>query len=518
MLQKYFRLKELKFHWHVTCALIISVLSFIAGCHEKNIEPKSNSNSTLYLGTYQKPEPFIYPMITGGITQPLMDVLFNRLFLLTTDGRLLPELAEKWEILDSGKKFVIHLRRNVQFHDGVALTSRDVIFTLNWLRNPQLSNRSGNYAEIESMIAPDDFTLEITLTKPNVNFLWMALGDARIYPAHLFSSPPASREIEQFGKHPVGTGSYQFSRWEEDNTIVFSANPNYFEGAPLIQTIVVRPYSGKLHLFNAFVRGDVDFLERLDSADYETIRKDALFQSVKELASGGYALMFNFKNPVFNDVRVRRAVSMGLRRNEMIELLEQGNGKPVKDADVYEPEKALALIRSAGYKSLSLKLIVEGSSAQHMRLAKIIRNQLVEIGINVEIQPVKGLDFTVRQLRGGTDWGAILFIFQTTVDLYHFKYYLRLNSVANIGGYENKKLDYIFEKLETQEDQKSRRELFDSFNDVLEKDIPVCFLYSFYNFTLASKRLNGFNDDFTQYVNASSFHDFRSFQKTNEGG
>ncbi|GEM_PF-6293094 len=535
MRKKIYESKEIKDLWHGacgllrTCSVFILVFSFcVSGCGGKNFDHASKSDNTLYLGTYQKPEPFIYPMITGSITFPLIDIVFSRLFTLTTDGVLHPELAEKWEVLEEGKKFVIHLRPDAKFHDGKNVTAKDVVETVNWLRNPEKSKRAYVFSSISGIKALDEHTIEIVIIAPAQDFLSAVLYNAPIYPAHLLTENSGQEVLQTFGRQPIGSGPFQLSSWSSDDTITLTAFPDYFGGRSKLARVVVKKYPSKLHLFNAFVRGDVDWLERIDSTDYETIKDDASFQTLKELAPGGYALQFNFHSLVFKDFNVRKAVTLAINRKQIIDILESGNGEPMfgpfsnkkfRSEEKDNREKAKELLNQSGWKLqdgfltkegavLRMILIVEKGSSHQIRLAKLIRQQLNEIGIQVNIKPVNGLDKYVVKLKGSSNWDFLLFMYLLTKDYYYcLKHYFQSDAVANTGDFKNEDLDQLL----INESEDNLEVFHQKINSILDHEMPICSIYSPYSFTIASNGVSGFDQNY--FNNTTPFMGFIKFEK-----
>ena len=210
--------------------LLAALLAFgLAACGQKQKEP---SDVLVYgSGDYTAINPALYEH--GEINL----LLFAGLTAHDEGNRVIPDVAEKWEFDERTNTYTFHLRRDVYFHDGVQLTAKDVQFTLEAIMDPaNASENASNYEDITAISAPDDFTLQIQLSAPNVAMLdYLTMG---ILPAHLLEGKDLATDA--FNQNPVGAGPYRLESWDAGQSITLKRNEQYHRGAPNIETIIFK--------------------------------------------------------------------------------------------------------------------------------------------------------------------------------------------------------------------------------------------------------------------------------------
>src|SRR3990172_6553923 len=228
----------------------------VLGCDQAPPPPKKSYGDSLVIITYHAPTS-INPLTSiSGISALLADVVFDGLVRIGEDLEARPSLASSWQSSDNGLRWTFLLRRGVRFHDGVEFTARDVKFTLEEIvHSKSIGLYTGGLAGlIKSIQVKDRYTIEILLNRPSPSFIYnMEVG---ILPAHLLQGKVP---LEEFGLHPVGTGPFRFSQWDEYE-IVLDANRGFFLGRPYLDKIVVRIYPNQELAWARLMRGEGDLL------------------------------------------------------------------------------------------------------------------------------------------------------------------------------------------------------------------------------------------------------------------
>ena len=255
-------------------------------------------------------------------------VLFDPMKRAETVDSVVGELAERWSWQDAGRSLVFFLRHGVKWHDGQPFTSKDVKYTFDMVREApeataklRTNPRKDWYANVEAIEAPDPHTVVFRLKRPQPSVLLMlATGQSPVYPAHI---PVAELRIRC-----VGTGPFKLKEWRRGEFVEYVRNPDYF--------VKGRPYLDGLKYFIITERGTrTAALQagRLDTAMAgETTKavaeqlKAAVPQMVTNEVGAGVAdnLLMNGTKPPFNDVRVRRALSMAIDRRAFVSAVVQG--------------------------------------------------------------------------------------------------------------------------------------------------------------------------------------------------
>ncbi len=327
---------------------------------------------------------------------------------------LVPDLAESYEISDDGLVYTFHLRDGVTFHNGRALTSADIKYSIERAVNPEtLSPGQGFFWMIEGfdeaaageaeglsgIATPDDGTVVITLSRPDATFLHvMAIN---------FSFAVPREAVEEFGAdfgtNPVGTGAFRLTEWALGQHLIFDRNEDYYhEGLPKLDQVVFEvgqdPSVALLRLEN----GEVDILgDGIPPARFVDIMENAAYDD--QIVEGGqlhtgYVTM-NVLMPPFDDVRVRQAVNMAINKDRIVRIV---NGRAVPanqplppampgyaedyEGYAYDPDAAKALLVEAGYADGFDTELYAMNTDPNPRIAQAIQQDLAAVGIRVELQ------------------------------------------------------------------------------------------------------------------------------------
>jgi len=327
---------------------------------------------------------------------------------------LVPDLAESYEISPDGLTYTFKLRQGVKFHNGRAMTAKDVKYSLERVVNPATQSPGagffgaikgfdaasvGDAKALEGVEAVDDSTLRIVLSRPDATFLHvMALN---------FSSVVASEEAEKhgadFGKNPVGTGAFKLAEWTLGQRLVFERNPDYYQaGLPRLDQIVFEVGQEPIVALLRLERGEVDIAgDGIPPAKFLEVRNDPKFKDMIIEGSQlhtGYVTM-NVKMAPFDNVKVRQAVNMAINKDRIVRII---NGRAVPanqplpplmpgydesyQGFPFDPAKAKALLAEAGFADgFETELFVANTDPQP-RIAQAIQQDLAEVGIRAQIK------------------------------------------------------------------------------------------------------------------------------------
>lgn len=346
-------------------------------------------------------------------------------------------LAESWDISDDGLVYTFHLRQGVKFHNGREMTADDVKYSFNRLANPDtgtsyttllLNNVVGfsdmrvedatkRATDLTGVQVIDPSTIQITLTSPVSSFLnQMTLPGG-------FIVPKEAAEAEGFNENPVGTGPYKFVEWVHGDHVTLAANPDYWGGKPSIDTVTIRVIREASQQVIEFEAGNLD-LATVSEADIprlqadETLSKELLVAPVLN----AFHLRINLNDPALKDVRVRKAIALGINRQVIVDTILGGQGTAghglippglsAYDADAnpfpYDPEQAKQLLADAGYGSgLELELTT-GTVETELRALAAIQQNLADIGITLHINSVERALFSETMNACKTQLGTIM--------------------------------------------------------------------------------------------------------------
>ena len=272
-------------------------------------------------------------------------------------GKIVPWLAEKWHTSDN-TNYTFFLKRGVRFHNGREMKAADVKFVIDRAMNPETKHPyPGYYASIKDIIVKDDYTITITLKSTTANFLLnMARQGSVIYPREA---------VETMKSEPIGTGPFKLGEWVRGDRIVLVKNPDYHvKGLPKLDRVTYRFITDPNAALAALKAGDVDAaMFGLGPEHVPDLQKDPRFQVIIGETTNDVILSMNNSRKPFTDVRVRRAVTYGINKPEVVKGAMFGLGRvlgtnvdplnpyfvDMSGAMPHDPAKAKKLLAEAGY-------------------------------------------------------------------------------------------------------------------------------------------------------------------------
>lgn len=329
--------------------------------------------------------------------------------LVMLDGELQPTpwLAESWETPDD-TTYVFNIRQGVQFQIGREMTADDVAFSLNRVLDPataswwaaKMSPVQSDAAEAGVTVeATGDYEVTVRLAEPYAPFLQALSGTTT---AIVPGQEVAAGEID-LSRELSGTGPFTVVDHAEDQRWEFARFEGYWrENEPRVEQLIWQIMPDEASRLAALRAGDIQLTMFENPLMLDLVLPDPLIGSKRQLTTNLYILMVNGTQPGLEDERVRQAISLGLDRQQIISLGLFGRAEisgpvpagfvtmatPVEELPYYtrDVEQARALLADAGYgDGLSLTLHVATVLAATIPMAEVIREQLAEIGIEVEI-------------------------------------------------------------------------------------------------------------------------------------
>jgi peptide/nickel transport system substrate-binding protein len=487
--------------------VLLIILATLFGC--SNGSAATVAFGTLHLGGLGGKPTIINPILTDrSISQALVQLIFNSLVRLNKEMLPEPDLAESWDISDDGLTYTFHLRKGVKFHDGVELTSEDVKFTYESAANPRIGCNWRDYFEdVMKYEAPDKYTFRITLKEPCASLL--SRLREYIAPKHLLEGKDI--HTAEFNYHPVGTGSFRFREWTNDDKIILTANPDYYEGRPAIDKIIATGYDSPEKQWGPFMRGEIDIAFFLSKEDFEIARRDPDFVTYTFPSPYTYGLEYNPEHPFFIDKKIRQAIGYAINTREIINKMENGYGMPstgpfmpgvwsynpeIKPIE-YNPQKALALLKDAGW-SLNKKgilekdgnefrilMLVNNKAREGAMLARMIYIDLYKIGIRMDIKdfdPNKAGEPEYKKLveEAGIYVNAFIIMTDPTEIARDWDSRQKVRA-TKLWQYQNPEIDKLFDMGQVTSNINERKRIYHRIHSIIFEEQPVSFLYFFYH-------------------------------------
>ncbi|HLI68222.1 MAG TPA: ABC transporter substrate-binding protein [Ktedonobacteraceae bacterium] len=249
-------------------------------------------------------------------------LLYEELYFTSTlDGSTHPWLATSYQYSDNNSVLTFHLRSGVNWNDGKPLTSADVVYTFNLMKQyPDLDHNALWTNLIKSVSAPDDSTVVFTLQHPDSTALFYIGDGVFIVPQHIWSNLIAGVTPDKYQNddHPVGTGPYELSSFNSD-LIVYTANPHYWGGEPAVKEIEVPAVKDNTTAVQDMAAGQYDWTSTGWSGQYSSIfeGKNPSVNHVWFAASNTVMLYLNLTKAPFNNLNFRKAVNAAIDRSQL---------------------------------------------------------------------------------------------------------------------------------------------------------------------------------------------------------
>ena len=471
----------------------------------------TNYGGVVRIGHSSKPD-IINPILTSEtISVTLMNLIFSRLVEFDNSMHPVPSLAKSWEVSEDGLVWTFFLRDDVRFHDDHPLTAKDVEFTYSAIMSrSNTSCKAERYSMIDRMEIDGDYIFRVILKYPFAPFIHGTSG--AIGPKHLLENTDLHNS--PFNRHPVGSGPFKLVEWSKDDTIALEANRRYFrKGRPILDKLVFKTYPDRQAAIKAITQGEMDMALNLAASDLAFISRRRAFRVYPVPTPSYYAIIFNLNDPIFEDVRVRKALDYAIDRDSIIKNQLKGYSKvctgpfavdswaynPEVQSSPYDIEKAGELLRQAGWQdrdgddvlekdgeTLEISLTIPDISDSLERIAVAVRAQLMKIGIKVNLIYINNSE------PPNMSFQALLAMAVTGVDPdYACRFWHSMNRNVNLASYESKLVDDLLELGRQTTDIEKRKAIYHRVHKIIHHDCPALFLASGREFIGSNYRFRG---------------------------
>lgn len=441
----------------------------------------------------------------------LLNLIYDPLFWSPNDrANPRPWLAKGYRVSDGGRVWTVSLRPGVEWHDGKPLTAEDVKFTYDYFRQHEDFRFAHHLFMIERVEVRDPLTVVFRLREPWPDFLRIPLADTPIVPRHQWQgvADPA-----KFADLPVGSGPFRLVEYRRDEYYVLEANPRYFAGAPPVPRLVLPVIKERPAVLLALKSGQIDAASM--PVPPEATREFPEGGPVKVLKGTDYltyAMYFNMVRGPGTQRAFRQAVLAALDLRELRDRVLLGMGEigratfvhpslpwalpdppPVRDL-----ARAAALLDQLGYRDtngdglreqggqpLTLKFLIAAVDPLQVRAADLVRNQLRQVGIAVDVQSLDPASLSKRTSnRDRSDPGAYdLTVFlwpahlQTDPDGLRWLLHSQVPFGALKWGYKNGQLDALLDRAARTFDREQRWDLLRQAQRLIREDVPMVVLF-----------------------------------------
>ena len=469
---------------------------------------------TLVYCSEGSPENFNPQVNTTGTSFDAAYPVFNRLVEFEPGTtKVMPALAEKWDVSDDGLTYTFHLRKGVKFHSNKKFKptrdfdADDVIASFNrmWKADDPYSKVSGGAYDyfndmgmpdlLKSIDKVDDHTVKFTLNKPESPFIAnMAMDFAAIHSKEYMDAMMKAGTPEQVDQAPIGTGPFRFVDYQKDAVIRYEANPSYFRGKQKIDKLVFAITPDATARIAKLQAGECQIAPYPNPADLPKLKADPKLKvEEQEGLNVGY-LAFNVEKKPFDDKRVRQALNMAIDKAAIIKAVYQGQGKPAKNPipptiwsydDAikpypYDPKKAAELLKEAGVSNLTTDLwympVQRPYNPDAKKIAELMQADLAKIGITAELKTFEWGEYRKR-LQAGEHQMGLLGWTGDNGDPDNFMGVLLSCGSARPGGQNiakwcNKEFSDLIDQAKQTADRAKRTELYKKAQEIFHEEAP----------------------------------------------
>jgi dipeptide transport system substrate-binding protein len=416
---------------------LVAAMGFAAGSQAK----------TLVYCSEGSPEGFNPAFYTAGTTfDASSKPIYNRLVEFERGTtKVVPGLAQSWDVSKDGLTYTFHLRHGVKFHTTKAFKptrdfdADDVVFSIDrqWKDDNPFHKVSGGSFEyfgdmgmpklLKSVEKVDKYTVRITLNRPEAPFIAdLAMDFASIFSKEYADKMMKAGTPEKIDQDPVGTGPFQLESYQKDAIIRYKANPHYWGGKAKIDRLIFAITPDASVRYAKLKANECQVMAYPNPADIAAMQKDT---SLKVLQAPGLNigyLAFNTQKKPFTDVRVRQALNMAVNKKAIVEAIFHGAGQvaknpipptmwsyndAVKDYP-YDPEKAKKLLAEAGFPNgfetdLWAMPVQRPYNPNAKRMAELIQADWAKVGVKAKIVSYEWGEY-LKRVRAGDHQTVLL--------------------------------------------------------------------------------------------------------------
>lgn len=431
------------------------------------------------------------------------NTMYEALYEYKLDMSLEPALATGYDVSKDGLEYTFYIREGVTFHDGTPLNAEAVKYNFDRITDQEKNlRRRRNFLHVVSTEVIDEYTVLIKLDAPFAPMMNRIASLAMI-------SPTALEEKGEQGiiTNPVGTGPYVFEEWTPGDKMVVRTNKNYWKKGPQIDTLTFKPVTENGARIAMLQTGEADFIYPMPTEQVKALEGNKNIEIIEGSSTIARFTFLNMSKEIFSDVRVRQAINYAIDKKAYAKVVKSGYAVPLtshvpspieyqvpQPEYKYDLEKAKELMTEAGYPDGFKTHVWAPNDTENMKGMQFIRQQLAQIGIEVEVVPME--EGTLSDSIYGAQtpeesevnmwyvsWSAFD-IDGATSRLFHST---NIPPVApNVSYYMSPEADALIDAGAVEVDTEKRAQIYSDLQEVIWNDAPWIFMGS--DILLSAKR------------------------------
>jgi peptide/nickel transport system substrate-binding protein len=396
-------------------------------------------------------------------------------------------LAESFEY--QGKQWVFRLKKGIKFHNGATLTSKDVAFSIERMRDEKGGSlQASNFKDVTEVQTPDDQTVIFVTKQPLAVFL------DRLENRFILSKVAADKYGDQLYQNPIGTGAYKYVSYQRGGNFVVTRNDDYWGGKANIKQVVFRKVTEDAARIAALESGQADLINNVPDHEVGRLQRHPRIKVEKIEGLRMFFLAFNVAHKPFDNKLVRQAVNYSVDAPAIIRNIFDGIGYPINGpvgANVlgsnpklkrypYDPKKAKELLAQAGFPNgCDVQLYYSaGRYPKDREVCQVVAAQMVKGGFRVELISQEWALFWDKT---GVNGGKLPFYYigrgsLTDADTLYDQYFR--TGTTKRSNYSNPELDKLIEEQQKTPDFKKRTAILQQAGKIIMEEAPFVPLYN----------------------------------------
>lgn len=496
--------------WAVLIGFMIAGMGVQFGISQRGYMVQAPGSGGTYAEATLGPVSNLNPLFASSSAEhSLGRLVFSSLYLYDTAGALRQDLATKMVTSDDGKQYTVSIRKDVKWHDGEPLTAKDIVFTLNLIKNPatRATELRKNWLDV-AVRSIDNYTVEFSL--PGASAAFPHSLTFPVLPVHILSNINSGAVREStFSRSPVGSGPFEFKLLQKSDALMnhevvhLVANKNYYLGKPRLDQFELYAYKNQDDIRAALKGSEVNGATDINGVTEQDLGVSYMLNPAP-VDSGVYALLNN-RNPILSDQKVRQALQIGTDTS----VLRQAVGGKVKPlslpfidrqvhgtmpvAPAYNPAQAAVMLDDAGWKIIGterqkdgtpLKLtITTTKNTQQALAAEDLKQQWTALGVQVTVNSVDTSSVAtgfVQNILQARNFDVLVYELSIGADPDVYAYWHSSQAVPsgyNFANYSNKNADAALASARSRSAQDLRGAKYISFAKQWLDDAPAIGLY-----------------------------------------
>ena len=507
-------------------AVFITVAAVTPGPKGPDSKEAVGARNRIVIGVRGDVSSFNIYTATNAFTQDVIDLLHPRLAEEQDDFREGPPtfraaLATSWEFSADHRTLTFRLDPKWRWSDGAPVTSADVVFSNRAAASPDVAWVGSDVKQaIAAVTAPDPRTVVFRFEQVYPYQLMDAV-EGNILPERVYRETPLPGwPTHAFLTAPVSGGPFLLKRYERGSLIELVRNPGYARAPlPRLDAVVFRVIPDETTLVNELLAGGIDFMENLPASAVKTVGASTRLKIVRAPDLSYTFISWNTARPLFSDARVRRALTLAIDREAIIEGLLPETGRPSAGPVLscmwacdpslkplpYDPDAARRLLAESGWKDsdgdglldrdgrvFRFELETNQGSGLRADIALMVAAQLKKVGIEAVPRTFEFGAFTARHEKHEYDAFVGSWRESTKVDLTSAFHSASRSGGYNYGSYADAELDGILDRARLEVDREAARRLWWRAQQIIARDQPCTFLFERDQLHAMPRDLHGF--------------------------